>query len=229
MFTALTATGAFDEKKMERTLDKMFQDLLKNLEYWLGKETLSEKHRRRLRDQVFEPAVKLHNMLQCSIQRYTIDVGQKEEIRPPIIPEGSWRFKNLLTWKHVERDDVDYAFACLSPRLYLKEERGETRELVQPVLLAYEAGRRRRSSISEGPISESPVSSPSSSPSSLVRRHSYFPTSEAPQRTEIEVESHRHHRHKTHSVASKQPDPQAPGRSKTWSSSSHKTHNNHKR
>lgn len=93
------------------------------------------RHEARLRAEIFDPAVKLHQAMCCSVYRYEAWLEPVRAGTPP--DEGlPHDFKDIGTWRMIGSPDVHKVLGCLYPGLRRVGVGGEKLVLVKPVILA---------------------------------------------------------------------------------------------
>src|SRR2546430_91615 len=92
--SALVAHQSF-EHNQEKALSDIFADAADAISQWLPVRSTFAKHEARFRQEILDPAVRLHQAMRTSVDRYDI---YKPKIRPGAIPErpvGSFTFRDI--------------------------------------------------------------------------------------------------------------------------------------
>jgi hypothetical protein len=145
--SALITSSRFSERCKTKEKE-LFDSLVTTLCSWgpLNAGTIN-----RLRQDVFEPAVTLHQTMHCSTRHYTVShIDVRSGLR------SSCTFKDIATWRTLPEDSVPSVFASLYPGLRRVGDYGvEDLDLVKPVLLVH-----RKSTLEK----KTPISTASLSP-----------------------------------------------------------------
>jgi hypothetical protein len=159
----MVATPAFKSRQQEYS-ETLFDGLLTKLRHWirLGRPS---SHRADLWNNIFDPALKLHQAMACSSTKYEF---RHADFTRGTVPEksGPWIVKNIKTWTQISSNDVDWVpFHYQSPGLY-RIDKDKDLELVRPVVIAFK-GEDLRSPTPSPPPCDSEVYSNTSKPLSL--------------------------------------------------------------
>ncbi|KAL1962683.1 hypothetical protein VTN77DRAFT_9317 [Rasamsonia byssochlamydoides] len=141
--TALCASESFKKRK-EEEVSVLWHELKDELSGWLSGGDTFSKHKDRLRQEVLESAVHLHQAMRCSIQQYMVswrpEDGQQADTDSIGETDSAWTSKDLATWRTVtSSNDAGHHFHRLYPgviRLAM-EEGQEKLQLVKPVMVVH--------------------------------------------------------------------------------------------
>jgi hypothetical protein len=159
----MVATPAFKSRQQEYS-KTLFERLLTKLKHWIRLVTLSS-HQADLWNNIFDPALKLHQAMACSSTQYEF---RHADFTRGTVPEKSalWVVRNIKTWTLISSNDVDWVpFHYQSPGLY-RIDKDKDLELVRPVVIAFK-GEDLRSPTPSPPPCDSEVYSNTSKPLSL--------------------------------------------------------------
>ncbi|KUJ11276.1 uncharacterized protein LY89DRAFT_241358 [Mollisia scopiformis] len=136
---AFCASESFS-KMHNKALLEYEQDLMLDLIYWLGEDRFGA-YKDRLKESVFDPAVKLHLDMRCSSREYeVIWMPENPKLDATIVQElaHTWTLKDISSWRPVSSLDPDHGLHWLFPGLTsIGTEDGEKLELVKPVMVVY--------------------------------------------------------------------------------------------
>ncbi|KAI9650817.1 hypothetical protein NHQ30_000850 [Ciborinia camelliae] len=139
--TAICASRSYkDEQK--RQLSRIQNDLEKELSFWY-KNSSSPGSKAQLQTDIIDPAVKLHQDMQCSTKKYDFSDRRDAQSKPS---SGNEQYlpdivKEITTWKTMTSDGTDVFFQVLYPGIEMFDLETEKKsELVGPIMTVYKRG-----------------------------------------------------------------------------------------
>ncbi|KAF4632242.1 hypothetical protein G7Y89_g5878 [Cudoniella acicularis] len=136
--TAMVATRHFKLRQV-RYSQKLFDKLMARLKDWISPGTLSS-HENVLREEIFDRAIKLHELIRCSKREYELDTSLTVLQQSTLMKNPKqWTLKDIKTWRPMNADANTIPYQLLFPGLYRMGDSEEPHELelVKPVVIVY--------------------------------------------------------------------------------------------
>ncbi|KAM3086059.1 hypothetical protein ACMFMG_000195 [Clarireedia jacksonii] len=173
---ALCASKQF-QAEQETRLTGIWKELQTELSCWLSDSNIL-KHQGRLKRDIFDPAVKVHMDMQCSVQQYEVvsaPVGGRITSSFTRHDECTETVKEITNWKMRTRESTDVDDLCIYPGIITYDAAGEVKSnLVRPVMVVYKRtplpSSARHSNESPARSQSQPSNSPSKEPQDAKAR-----------------------------------------------------------
>ena len=135
--TALT-TGPKFEHHQAKVVQQIFSHAERAILPWILNRSAFKRHEAVLRQEIFEPAVKLHQAIRTSVRQYDMSRSDRQYYMSGPAPNGSCTLRDIGTWKKVEKvNEIEGGIYCLYPAIVWRGvgDKDTDTELVKPVLV----------------------------------------------------------------------------------------------